>query len=361
MSTPVLKKEYLDMVPEFSGEPTELNRFINICDKLVTKFYVAANPEDFQNDYLFSTILNKIKGAALEVVVSSNSYNWIDVRSILLTGYLDKRDSLTLNLEMAQMKQEPNETPFVFYQRIQKLLSLQTAYFVNKEPSKSPILCEYVNKLALRVLLRGLHEPLGSLMRTKNPSTLAEALNMLTNDFQFKTRSSTNTNQSFSKTQAVHRHPNNFNVRPHFNNFPGQTPRTPFPNSSSFQQPNQYPVRYPNNFVPPLRQNQFQRPIQPNNSSPKPQPMQNRPYLPTPMSVSTTRTEVPKGNAKLYQMTGHNLDNNLSESQSTSDDNSQDNVNLENYQSFSDLQHTAENYEESIIIPEVTDADYFLE
>lgn len=160
MTTPVLKKEYLDMIPDFSGEPTLLNRFVSVCDKLVAKFYVAANPEDFQNEYLFSTILTKIKSPALELVTSANSYGWPDVRKVLVSSYLDKRDCFTLNLEMAELKQESSETPFNFYERIQKLLNLQVAFFINKEPASSVILCEYAKKLALRVLLRGLHEPI---------------------------------------------------------------------------------------------------------------------------------------------------------------------------------------------------------
>uniref|UniRef100_A0A8D8VRL0 Uncharacterized protein n=1 Tax=Cacopsylla melanoneura TaxID=428564 RepID=A0A8D8VRL0_9HEMI len=37
---------------------------------------------------------------------------------------------------------------------------------------------EYVATLGLRTFLRGLREPRGNLMRTKNPKTLNEALNM---------------------------------------------------------------------------------------------------------------------------------------------------------------------------------------
>lgn len=295
MTTPVLKKEYLDMIPEFSGEPTMLNRFISICDKIVTKFYVSANPDDFQNEYLLSTILTKLKGAALELVVSSNSYSWLDVRKTLLSCYLDKRDCYTLNLEMSELKQQAGETPFAFYEKIQKLLNLQIAYFVNKEPGAQGVMCSYVQNLALRVLLRGLHEPLGSLMRTKNPTSLGEALNMLTNDFQFKN----NKMMTYSNKQnVVPKGQNNFVKRP-FNATFNQNPRP------MYQQPNPYYKPSPTTFGQ-LQRGQFN-----NNNNSRPQVNQKQPYQPTPMSTSTRQSDgISRQNPKLYQMTGRSMENN---------------------------------------------------
>jgi hypothetical protein len=304
MATPILKKEYLDMIPDFCGEPTLLNRFVTICDKIVAKFFVTANTEDFQNEYLYSSILAKIKGPALDIVTSSNSYAWPDVRQVLLTSYLDKRDCFTLNIEMAEMKQEIGESPFVFYERIQKILNLQISYFINKEAKASGVLCEYAQKLALRVLLRGLHEPIGSLMRTKNPSTLGEALSMLTNDFQFKTAKVTNLSQN---------NKNQFNLRPYYAfNQQFQKPNPP-------QQFKNYPIQ---TFNPQLQrpmfvrnQNGFQNPqfrTQPNQNLNGNmnfnQPRSQNPNQPTPMSISTRNSGPPRKNPKLYQMTGQNTE-----------------------------------------------------
>lgn len=40
------------MIPEFHGEPELLFRFLEIGEKLVTKFLNVADPNDFQNEYL---------------------------------------------------------------------------------------------------------------------------------------------------------------------------------------------------------------------------------------------------------------------------------------------------------------------
>ena len=183
MTTPTLKQEYLNMVPDFYGETELLPRFIDICEKLVKKFYNATDPTDFQNEYLMSSILSKIKGEAAINISSCIINVWSDLKTALLNTYSDKRDLFTLNIEMVELKQG-NESAFDFYNRIQKLLNLQISYLGTRgNPNEIPVLSQYCQKLALRVLLRGLKEPIGSLMRTKNPNTLQNALNMLTNDF----------------------------------------------------------------------------------------------------------------------------------------------------------------------------------
>lgn len=51
------------MVPDFYREREWLPRFLNICEKLVLKFYINADINDFQNEYLLmSTIYYKDKG-----------------------------------------------------------------------------------------------------------------------------------------------------------------------------------------------------------------------------------------------------------------------------------------------------------
>lgn len=49
------------------------------------------------------------------------------------------------------------------------------------QPTEAYVLNTYFKRFALRVFLMGLNEPLSSLMKTKNPNDLNEALNILTN------------------------------------------------------------------------------------------------------------------------------------------------------------------------------------
>jgi len=200
MSTvPELKREYLEMVPEFHGEPAILPRYLEVCEKLVARFYDLNDPNNFQNEYLIASLLAKIKGKAAEVVHNSKVSTWLELKSTLINGYSDRRDCYTLNLEIAEQWQSDNESPFDFYHKIQNLLHLQIAYYKNHfEAHEAVVLINFSRKTALRVLLRGLKDPIGHQMRTKNPPDLDTALNMLTNDFQIKMKPGMN--KSFQKT-----------------------------------------------------------------------------------------------------------------------------------------------------------------
>lgn len=348
--TPTLKKEYLDMIPEYSGEPTLLNRFISICDKLDAKFFVKSNPADFQNEYLYSTIIAKIKSPALDLVTSSNSYAWPEVRQVLLNSYMDKRDCFTLNLEMAELKQETGESPFSFFERIQKLLNLQISYFRNKEiDPASKVMCEYVNKLALRVLLRGLREPLGSLMRTKNPDSLDNALHMLSNDFQFKI-SYYPENTNLKKTmhpQNQHKHqlnpPMQYYPQRNQSFYQNQNPKYQnFQNKNQFNNNSQYSgtmyrgqQNFSNNQPKPQHFNSNNQPRTQGFNNNQPRPQNN--YQPTPMSISSINNR-PQKRPRLYQLTGrpieetqtNDFDNNFNDDPQNELENQFEQLNFEN-------------------------------
>jgi len=187
IQTPVLKKEFLDMIPDFYGETELLPRFLEICEKIVKRFYNVTDVNDFQNEYLMSSILAKLKGEVAINISSCIISNWNDLKNALINSYADKRDCYSLSIELTELKQG-NETPFDFYNRIQHVLNLQISYLsTHLSQDESVVLIDYFRNYALRILLRGLKEPLGSLMRTKNPVDLNIALSMLTNDFQMET------------------------------------------------------------------------------------------------------------------------------------------------------------------------------
>lgn len=295
----LLKSEYLNMVPEFHGETELLHRFITICEKLVAKFYNTADESDFQNEYLMSSILAKIKGDAMLNISSCIINKWSDLKTALLNAYGDKRDLYTLTIELTELKQG-NETPFEFYNRIIHVLNLKTAYInVHGSPDAKPVLQIYASGLALRVLLRGLKDPVGSLMRAKNPSDLSAALHMLTNDFQIESAKKYD-HQNIKK-------PNPLPKQNHFNNF------------RHFQQLQLPPVQYyqPQQFNQVPRNNfanrntnisTTQRIQQPStsNNSPRTTTTQNS-YKPTPMSISTRNTYRPP---QTFQRTQNNFRNN---------------------------------------------------
>lgn len=268
------KKEYLEIIPEFKGEPELLPRFIEISEKLVNKFYNVLNPEDFDNEYLMSSILSKVKGQAAINISCCQIQTFADLKNALLTAYADKRDVYTLQIEMTELKQAINESPFEFYNKIQKYLNLQISNVnTTLNPLSRPYLIEYLRNYALRILLRGLKEPVGSLMRTKNPSDLNQALNMLTNDFQLDIK-------------TVNKPINNYNIKSNYKPTPFIQTKKPI------QQP-QFRPSYTPVYTNPRFPSNFYTPNTINNQQPKNvfKPGINRTFTkPTPMSISTRNT-----------------------------------------------------------------------
>ena len=119
-SVPVLKSEFLSMIPDFNVEVELLPRFIEICEKLVKRFFNTNDLQDFQNEYLMSSIRSKIKGEAALNISSIQINNWKELKESLIQAYSDKRDTYTLCLELSYLKQSINETPFEFFTKIQK-------------------------------------------------------------------------------------------------------------------------------------------------------------------------------------------------------------------------------------------------
>lgn len=285
---PVLKQEYLSMIPEFHGETELLPRFIQICQKLVTKFYNANNADDFQNEYLMSSILAKIKGEAAINISSCVIGKWADLQTALLNAYADKRDVYTLNIELTNLKQG-SESAFDFYNRIQHILNLAISYLTtHSTAAEALVLNEYSRNLALRVLLLGLRDPIGSLMRVKNPANLNAALGMLTNDFQIG---------AYQEKQSKFKYPQKLsplNKQGFQNKQANPLQLTNFAHNSQFvpQQSNYYRnvAQHSNGTQQSNRNSNVFRPNQ----------FKNFPK-PTPMSVSTRNTGAPQNYSHNYR------------------------------------------------------------
>lgn len=175
-------KEYLEMIPIFKGESELLPLFIKEASKIIKHFYDATNEENPRNDFITSRIRAKIQGEAALYLANRTIATWDDLRVSLIAAYADKRDDATLTLELVKLEQG-TDTPFDFFKKIQKLLNAQICY-ANLNYGENAGLNSHFQRVALKTLLNGLKDPLGSLMRTKDPQDLDTALNLLTNTYQ---------------------------------------------------------------------------------------------------------------------------------------------------------------------------------
>ncbi|CAH0388505.1 unnamed protein product [Bemisia tabaci] len=182
-----LKSADLATIPEFKGETNLLPLFIKICDQLVTTFGVPDNPNHVQNSRLMRGFLAKIKGQA-QVQIGNNDYStWDILKAKLREFYGDRKTDRTLTIELCRMFQNSGEKPIDFYNRITYQLNLTLAYMNNHNRMDH---LEFIHELGLQVFLRGLKDPLRQYLKSRDPKTLVEALNLMTNEFQFETSGS---------------------------------------------------------------------------------------------------------------------------------------------------------------------------
>lgn len=297
------KPEYINCVPQFDGNPSELNRFLATCKTLIEQFYDVTNRNCFQNTYLLHCLIGKLTGSARLVVNVQNVSTWDELKCTLYRHFADTRDESCLNRDLVMLRQGSNESPQNFYDRVLEILNLLVSFVDAHDTVESATIKRSLyQNLALTTFLSGLKEPLGNTIRCMKPIDLAQAIQFViqeNNVRYFQNNTHNPFKQHPHKTQTT---------KPVINYFPTHQPRFPsFSNPSmtnfngnfntntshnQFRQPfpsQPIPIRPNNNFRPqkfPTNSQVFGRPntnvFKPNSSKILP--------TPTPMSVCTQQT-----------------------------------------------------------------------
>lgn len=280
-----LKPEFLNCVPTFNGNPSELNRFLSVCDSLIQTFYDVNNPANFRNTYLLNSLISKLEGNAKVIINIQGCKTWLEVRNALQNNFGDQRDETCLNRDLVMMRQFPQEKPQHFYERILNILNLLVNYIdSHEETNESKQLKRTLyNNLALKTFLSGLKEPLGTTIRCMRPTTLSEANQLVIQESNFQYLQKPNhrfqsfpqNNRSFSPSLVNRPMNSNFqsNIAPN-RNFPSQP--------INVQPIRNVPQNFPSNSQV-FRNQQKSNVFRPNRNN-------SRQPNPTPMSVSTRNT-----------------------------------------------------------------------
>lgn len=297
---PVLDMKNLSVIPNFNGSPNKLNRFISVSESILNHYYDRQRPENFQNTLLINGILNKLEGRAEEVVAINGGNSWDDIKNTLLQNFGDQRDENCLNQDLVNLRQKLNETPYQYHERVLHLLNIICNYVdLHSDAAERQCKRKFFTKQALTTFLAGLKEPLGATIRAMRPTTLAEALQFISEEDNIKYLQKCNQPNIMGNKNPITQHPQNHfkpnqysqnYFHPSFSQMNVQQRPMTFPQQQTFSQfprgpvniqrhPNPPPQRFPTN------SQTFGRPQnvwRPTFNAP-----QNKP---TPMSVSTRNT-----------------------------------------------------------------------
>lgn len=169
-------------LPNFTGEPGELNNWLCDVDSLV-KLYQTNSSHSVEQQNRFhmvcKTIRRKIRGEANDALVASNvSINWNVIKRTLLTYYGEKRDLETLDYQLMTVQQK-NDSLETYFDRVNRLLSLIANQIKTDDrfthPEASKALIETYNKKAIDAFIRGLDGDVYKFIRNYEPTSLAAA------------------------------------------------------------------------------------------------------------------------------------------------------------------------------------------
>lgn len=296
---PILGKEHLSLIPDFCGEPDTLPNFLDITGKLFHRFWNSTDPNDFQNVMLLAGVKAKIKPPASSTLLSTTLTSFASIKTALLDAYSDKRDIFSLNIDLTKLKQYDSESPFTYHTRVKTALDNIISYLQVNDYHHAPLLTRHYESLALRVFLLHVKDPLGSMLRTRQPLDLNSALGMMTNELNLRRDPNLKSPQNQKQGNPTNRQPTR-------NGQPAQRPNQPWvptprpwvsptqPQSQNYQPrppfqprtPHPPPASQPNPFNNPRSRQlpQQPRPAQPGQPRPPQQPQ--RPWQP--MSWQTT-------------------------------------------------------------------------
>lgn len=283
----------LNEIPSYDGNPSALSEFIRSAEVITIQF-CTQNPNDYINKLIISSIRNKLKDQALEVVTGYHYDTWNELKRVLVENFGDQRSELNLLVDLTKLRQN-RDTPIEFFNKIRTHLAIFNSKISlgDEDPAVKNYKLLANKSLALRTFVSGLNENLGSFIRSRNPNSLEEALKMVKEELDIRYSQNQN-NKSFPNSNQTPNKPNNQNYpksnvplqnlyTPRYNNFvPNQnyTIRQPFPQRNQNFNPNN-PMRFP-----PSNSRNFQNPNR-NVFAPG----QNKQFMnkPEPMDFSTIK------------------------------------------------------------------------
>lgn len=260
-----LLKLYVDTIPYFDGNSNTLEVFISSCDYLCSTY--GRFNDVILKDYLLRAVIGKLTGRAQILIGSRNGElkTWDSVKEALRQSFGDQRNLECLEQDLLTLVPYKNEKPIEFGQRIQIAKSKLSFKIESTSIETMPLLTKEIhlkqyNQLALKTFIRGLTGNLQTTIRLRNPNSIEQAMNFVTEEENF--RYTQNFSQQLLNTTKQNNHSNNI---PHVNVFPtNERPQYNFSNTQPQQSYNNF------NHVPNFQQNRSNFPSQPINIQTRP-------------------------------------------------------------------------------------------
>ncbi|KAL4101219.1 hypothetical protein QTP88_021239 [Uroleucon formosanum] len=191
--------EAIKLIPDYSGQ-TEIYPFLNACEVIINTVDVDQQP--FMLKMIAAT---KLSDRAFNATRYKEIKVWEDMKKILLDAFETPYAAANLQIELNIIKMRYDETVCAYNNRVEEIYQkLCNAVVIDKTPAEAKILRNNIREQALVSYINGLNDKLKFEVKTKNPTTLEQAMqiaiiaekNIRTyNDVQeiFRTKNTSNT------------------------------------------------------------------------------------------------------------------------------------------------------------------------
>lgn len=198
-----LINKLIDRTPEFDGEPLLLSHFISVVETNFSRL-----TDDNQKLDYFQGIYPKIKGEALLAIQQYKLDNWSDLKKALTSTYGDQRTFSSLVFEMYSKARHRDCSALEFVRHIKYYQNLMIARipFDFPEIEDKNLVTPIIERLVFKYFENQIREPFRSYVNSKNPKTLNEAYNILSNNYalELSAQASSKQNQNSQKNQKSH-------------------------------------------------------------------------------------------------------------------------------------------------------------
>jgi len=221
----------------------DIYQFINACDMAVSLV------EETNAPTLVKYITIRLTGRALEMIKYKNVSKWSYIKSYLTDAFEVTATTSTLQIQLNSIKIHNNEDVNDYCHRVEKLYyQLCTASKLGKLDSEAKIIHETLKEQSLANFIKGLVEPIRTIVKSRNPKTLEIAkqlskaeeveYNTERDNYRHRNEISTNKNNFSHNNSKNHQRTNNTN---HNNRNNGHFRSNNFTKPNNFMRTNNYP------------------------------------------------------------------------------------------------------------------------
>lgn len=166
--------DFIKNIPDYYGESGNLLNFINTCNPVAE---VISGVDPLIQPFWLTALRNKVKGIASDRLrLYGNPTDWNAIKLILNRHFTDHRDERTLYNQLSTLKQS-NNTIIQFYDKILELVTTLnekvTGNYENLD-IRQAMIQRNLNE-GLDTFMKGVREPLKTILLSRSPSTLYEA------------------------------------------------------------------------------------------------------------------------------------------------------------------------------------------